>query len=230
GGWAEGAKGWYAQRTSSMLAVGATPNMRPARSISSLSRRSISSVAKFAGGIGPTQRKHNRAPYAASSVSRQRSTSPRASILRRRTRCKTTRSAATGLAIASTATARRACDICRGAAAFQRCFDQPAKRQALRRRRGLSVVGDLRLEPGNGFVAGDIGEHSLDIPSNGHLQLRAAFQLGEGRVEQGAPPLEELAYALLVGHPRAKLYRQNRRRSHELLDHLLMGDEQVAQI
>src|SRR5262249_39541991 len=63
------------------------------------------------GGIGPTQRKHNRAPYAASSVSRQRSTSPRASILRRRTRCKTTRSVATGLAIASTATARRACDI-----------------------------------------------------------------------------------------------------------------------
>src|SRR5262249_51309469 len=117
-----------------------------------------------------------------------------------------------------------------GAAAFQRCFDQPAKRQALRRRRGLSVVGDLRLEPGNGFLAGDIGEHSLDIPGNGHLQLRAAFQLGEGRVEQGAPPLEELAYALLVGHPRAELYRQNRRRSHELLDHLLMGDEQVAQI
>src|SRR5262252_2961782 len=117
-----------------------------------------------------------------------------------------------------------------GAAAFQRCFDQPAKRKALRRRRGLSVVGDLRLEPGNGFLPGDIGEHSLDIPGNGHLQLRAAFQLGEGRVEQGASPLEELAYALLVGHPRAELYGQNRRRSHELLDHLLMGDEQVAQI
>ena len=51
-----------------------------------------------------------------------------------------------------------------GAAALQRSFDQPAKLQALRRGHSRSIVGDLRLEPRNIFLAGDIGEDGVENP------------------------------------------------------------------
>src|SRR5262245_38897611 len=116
-----------------------------------------------------------------------------------------------------------------GAAALQRGFDQPAKLQALRRGHGRSIVGDLRLEPRNIFLAGDIGEDGVEVPGDGDLQLRAGAQLGEDRIEQWAFPFKQVTYAFLVRHPRTELHGQDPRRSHELLDHLLMDDEQARQ-
>ena len=118
-----------------------------------------------------------------------------------------------------------------GAAALQRSFDQPAKLQALRRGHSRSIVGDLRLEPRNIFLAGD-RRRRRGIPGDGDLQLRAGARLSPAkiRIEQWAFPLKQVTYAVLVRHPRTELHGQDPRRAHELLDHLLMGDRAAPPI
>src|SRR5262249_31057050 len=117
-----------------------------------------------------------------------------------------------------------------GATTFQRLLDQPAERHALRRRRSLRTVRDLRLESPDRYFVGDIGEYGVDIPGDEDLQLRAVAQLGKSRVEEGASALEHLTYAPLVRHLRAEFYRQDPCPAHKLLDHSLMADQQAPQI
>ena len=117
-----------------------------------------------------------------------------------------------------------------GAPMLQRVLDQSAERSPPRRGRALRAFLNLLLEPGNGLFLGDTGKDSIKIPGDEDFQLCAPFQLGEGPLEQTAAALEGSAYGHLIRRLRAEFDRQDRCRTYELLDDLLMGQQQSPQL